>query len=66
MRKQQSDLDVSLEDGIEDKEYLSTGKSPLLMLQHHHMKRNSEHTSQVFEVYVLAVHSSSTVSDVLC
>uniref|UniRef100_A0A8C2ZL50 Histone deacetylase 12 n=1 Tax=Cyclopterus lumpus TaxID=8103 RepID=A0A8C2ZL50_CYCLU len=26
LRKQQSDLDVSVEDGLEDKEYLSTGK----------------------------------------
>ncbi|XP_074535122.1 uncharacterized protein SYNPCC7002_A1628 isoform X2 [Halichoeres trimaculatus] len=28
LRKQQSDLDVSLEDGLEDKEYLSTGVDP--------------------------------------
>lgn len=27
LRKQQSDLDVSLDDGLEDKEYLSTGMS---------------------------------------
>lgn len=26
LRKQQSDLDVSVEDGLEDKEYLSTGR----------------------------------------
>lgn len=25
LRKQQSDLDISLDDGLEDKEYLSTG-----------------------------------------
>lgn len=27
LRKQQSDLDISLEDGLEDKEYQSTGTS---------------------------------------
>lgn len=30
LRKQQSDLDISVEDGLEDKEYLSTGT-----LKHH-------------------------------
>lgn len=27
LRKQQSDLDISVQDGLEDKEYLSTGTS---------------------------------------
>lgn len=35
LRKQQSDLDISLDDGLEDKEYLSTGT-----LTHYHNEYN--------------------------
>lgn len=38
VRKQQSDLDVSVEDGLEDKEYLSTGEFTLAI------KMSSSHT----------------------
>lgn len=32
LRKQQGDLDISVEDGLEDKEYLSTGVSPQVIM----------------------------------
>lgn len=32
LRKQQGDLDISVEDGMEDKEYLSTGVSAQVIM----------------------------------
>lgn len=58
--KQQSDLDISVEDGLEDKEYLSTGR-----LKWHRLTIYSvciQTQPEVLELIILVIHSGGSPS----